>query len=382
MKPRTVMLAAPYFPPDLGGVERYVWNLARLLRARHGYRPVVVAAAGPGAEPGRSEGPDGVPVYRLSTLGRISHTPIGLTWRRQMRRIMAREDVGLVNAHAPVPLFADAAARARGDVPFVLTYHTGRLRTGRRLADLVCATYERVLLTGTVRRASEVICSSEFVAADLSGLLTGPTTTISPGVDTGCFTATPPPVAPRVVFVASLARATRYKGLADLLRAVAVLRRRIPTIHLDVVGDGSLTPEYQRLSARLGIDGHVTFTGRLEGEALAAAYRRARVLALPTSYDSFPTVLVEAMASGRPVVTTPVGGIPSLVRHGHNGLLVEPGDGEGLVRAIEAVLTDDGLARRLGAAGGELVVGELSWERQADRTAAVFERAVRSGARR
>lgn len=383
MTVRTVLLASPYFPPDLGGVESYVANLARLLESRHGLRVVVAATAGPDrGGPGLHRGPDGIRVHRLAAPFTVSRTPLGAHWVRDLRRVVAQEGVDLVDAHAPVPLFADAAARACGRLPFVLTYHTGRIRKGRPLADALCAAYERTLLARTAHRAEAVVCSSDHVAADLPRLFAGRATTISPGVDLARFTERPLPGHPRILFAGSLARTAGYKGLPDLLRAVARLVPAVPDVTLDVAGSGLGAAGHRALADGLGIGRRVTFLGQLDAPGLAAAYQRARVLALPTYDDSFPTVLVEAMACGRPVVTTPVGGIPSLVADGGNGLLVRPGDGGALAAALRSVLVDDALARRLGSAGRARVARELSWERQSDRTAEVFGRAARTAARR
>jgi glycosyltransferase involved in cell wall biosynthesis/O-antigen/teichoic acid export membrane protein len=375
---RTILLVSPYFPPHVGGVETYVFHLARHLEARHGYRVLVATTADGSTSPGRDDGPDGTPVYRLRVLGQISNTPIGVGWCHVLRALIASEHVDLVNAHAPAPLFADAAARAARDVPFVLTYHTGRMRRGRQPVDSLLAGYERVVLAKTAHRARELICCSDYVAADQPSLFGGRSTTIAPGVDLTCFTPSALPQAPRVLFVGSLEPATAYKGLADLLRSVARLAGTRPGVELDVVGSGAAMPEYAALAQRLGIAERVRFHGRLDSGELAQAYRRARILALPTSFDAFPCVLVEAMACARPVVTTPIGGIPSLVSHRGNGLLVPPGDIEALTSALDELLGDDALARRLGEAGRERVAAEFSWESQADRTAALFERVLAS----
>ena len=381
MSERTaVLLAAPYYPPRTGGVENYVWNLAHQLRTRHDRKVVVVTTANLGERPGRVEGEHG-PVYRLRARMRLSNTPVGLGWVGALRRIIRDEEITLVNGHAPVPLFADAAARASGDVPFVLTYHTGRMRKGGVLADAICATYEHTVLARTAALARQIVCASDYVAADQADLFAGRATVITPGADLELFTASPVPAEPRIVFAASLEHATAYKGLADLIRAIAKLTADLPDLHLDVLGTGSAAGGYQELVRRMGLTGHVTFHGRLEGRALAAAYARARVLALPTHYDSFPTVIIEAMATGRPVVSTRVGGVPSLVTHGRDGLLVYAGDLSALAEALGQVLRSDPLARRLGTAGRKRVEQELSWARQADRTVEVFDRAVHAGRR-
>ncbi|MFF9011756.1 glycosyltransferase family 4 protein [Streptomyces sp. NPDC014870] len=381
MTPRAVLLASPYFPPALGGLEQYVWNLARSLRSRHGVRVVVATTAPRGTRGGRYDHPDGFPVYRLPAPLRISHTPLGLHWSRLLRTVIEREGVELVDAHAPVPVFADAAARAGGDLPFVLTYHTGRMRKGHVLQDLVCATYERTVLARTAGRAQEIVCSSDYVPGDLPELFAGRCTTISPGVVLERFPASPVPDVPRIVFVGSLERSASYKGLPDLLRAIGRLAGAFPDVRLDVVGDGSGAAGHAALAQRLGLSRRVTFRGRLEPADLVSAYRDARVLALPTHFDSFPCVLVEAMACGRPVVTTPVGGIPSLVTDGDNGLLVPPGDERRLAEALGSLLGDHAMAQRLGSAGREHVARELTWDRQSDRTVEVFDRAADPGRR-
>jgi glycosyltransferase involved in cell wall biosynthesis len=374
-RPPVVLLAAPYYPPHTGGVENYVWNLAHQLRTRHDREVVIATTARPGERAGRVDGEHG-PVYRIAAPMRLSNTPLGVGWVRALRRIIAAERVGLVNGHAPVPMFADAAARASGGTPFVLTYHTGRMRTGGRLAGAVCATYEHTVLARTAAKARQIVCASDYVAADQPELFAGRSTVITPGADLSRFTAGPVPADPRIVFAASLEPATAYKGLTDLFRAVARLIPGLPGVHLDVLGSGSAARAYQSLAGRLGIRDHVTFHGRLEGRALAAAYARARVLALPTHYDSFPTVIVEAMASGRPVVSTRVGGVPSLITHGRDGLLVEAGDVPALTEALGQVFRSDRLAHRLGEAGRRYVEQELTWELQGDRTVEVFDRAL------
>ncbi|MFI6070469.1 glycosyltransferase family 4 protein [Actinoplanes sp. NPDC051343] len=372
----TVLLATPFYPPSLGGVQQYVQNLARQLTARHGHRVVVVTTAGDGAGPSRADTAEGITVYRLPALARISQTPVGLGWTRAIRRVIRSEGVDLVNGHGPVPLFADAARRAAGRVPFVLTYHAGRMRKQALLPDAVCAAYERTVMAATARKAEAVICASEHVVEEFPRLFAGRAAVIEPGADLSLFAPAPLPPGPRIVFVGSLERTASYKGLPDLLHALAALAEAIPQACLEVVGAGSAEDDYRALAGRLGIAGRVTFAGHLSGEDLAAAYRRGRVLALPTHFDNFPTVIVEAMATGRPVVATRVGAIPTMVAEGETGLLVDAGDVPALTGALAAVLGDRQRAERFGAAGAATVAERLSWQRQADRTAEVFERAL------
>jgi glycosyltransferase involved in cell wall biosynthesis len=307
----------------------------------------------------------------------MSNTPWGTGWIESIRRIIRDEKVDLVNAHAPVPLFADAARRAVGDLPFVLTYHAGRMRKGKAIQDLTCALYERTVLAATARRADEIICASSHVVAEFPTLFGGRQTTIEPGADLEIFRPAPLTGEPRIIFAGSLASAASYKGLPDLLNAVARLRSTIPALRLEVAGTGTAEPHYRKLAGELGIGDAVTFSGNLAGADLAEAYKRARVLALPTHFDNFPTVIVEAMATARPVVATRVGAIPTLVSDGETGFLVEPGDITALAEVLSGVLTDDLLAARFGTAAFRYVSDNLSWQHQSDRTLEVYQRALR-----
>lgn len=376
MTGKSVLLVTPYFPPDCGGVEQYVDNLGEMLHRRHGWRVVVVAT---NRQLGQKEtvtdrGP--TRLYRLPAHFRLSNTPIGFNWRGRIRAIIDKESIGLINAHAPVPLLADVAAQACGSLPFVLTYHTGPMIKEKIVSDLACAAYERVLLPATARRADEIIVSSDYVADCFPEIFKGRSTTISPGVDTTLFHAGENPEPELILFVGSLAKAASYKGLPDLLQAFARLRRDRPLAHLTIVGDGDGFIEYFKRCRQLSITDHVTFTGRLDRAELAEAYQKASLVALPTHFDSFPTVLVEAMATGRPVVSTTVGGVPSLVRHGIDGILIPPGHVAALTSAMVHLLAEPEVGARMGRAGHERVTGSLSWEAQASRTAEVFERAL------
>ena len=144
MSGNTVLLASPYFPPDLGGVEQYVDNLARLLHERHGWRVVVAATANGGSGAPQFVDTEYARIYRIPYTMRLSNTPVGLRWPALLRGIIESEQVDLVNAHAPVPILVDVAARCCGDLPYVLTYHAGPMRNGRALYDLTTTSYERM----------------------------------------------------------------------------------------------------------------------------------------------------------------------------------------------------------------------------------------------
>jgi glycosyltransferase involved in cell wall biosynthesis len=378
-RPRTALIVSPYFPPHLGGVEQYVMNIGRLLQSEHGWRVIVATSSSNGNAGSFVDSEAGLLVHELPTQLRISNTPVGFSWHKDLQSILEREHVDLVDAHAPVPYMAEIALLAGRRLPFVLTYHAGRAHVRDGLRAAVMRLHQATVLPSTARRATEIICSSDSVANEFSAAFMGRrVTTISPGVDPERFPMTPVPRAQRILFVGSLLKATAYKGLPALLEAFATVLSQIPDAVLEIVGDGNERSSYEQRCRDLGIQRHVTFAGHLSGSRLTDAYRRCTVLALPTKYDSFPTVLVEAMSSGRPVVSTRVGGIPSLVDEGVTGFLVDPSDGLGFSQHLIQLLLDHELASEIGLAANARVHRTLTWRSRADLTHEVFDRVLKS----
>jgi glycosyltransferase involved in cell wall biosynthesis len=382
---RSLLLVSPYLPPHVGGVEQYVLQLARRLSGELGWR-VVIAASG---ERSRRRTPvrevDGdLTIYRLPVLLEKWSLGFGDAWPATLRTIIRSESIDVVNAHAPVPFIADAAARAvRTTTPFVLTYHAGPMRKGRLAPDALGWAYEHLLLPRTARRATRVIVSSMFVARELGHALGGNCVAIPPGVDETTFVPRDgDPPSDALLYVGSLSSTTPYKNVPLLLQAVHDLVGRYPAISLALVGDGDMATAYAGRADELGIAERVTFHGRLAGRELIEAYRRASILALPTLFDSAPTVLVEAMACGIPVVSTTVGGIPELVEHGVEGLLVAPADLAAFTGALDTVLGDPARAGAMGRAGRERVERTLSWPALAAKTSEILESARTRGASR
>jgi glycosyltransferase involved in cell wall biosynthesis len=122
---------------------------------------------------------------------------------------------------------------------------------------------------------------------------------------------------------------------------------------LVIAGDGEQTSALRRRAQRSDLRDRVEFAGALSREAIAQWYRRAAVLCLPSIYEGFPVTIVEAMGAGLPVVATRVAGVPEAVDHGGTGLLAPPEDAAALAAAIERVLEDIDLRRRMGKAARE-----------------------------
>ena len=372
MVDRTVLMVTPYFPPEGGGLERYATAIASRLAADHGWR-VVFATSGPRGSSAAVTREEGFTVYRLPAHVTLSRTRLALSWPRRVAAIAQDEQATLINAHAPVPGLADAAAIAKGGRPFVLTYHAGPMHKGKPLLDGPIKAYEQTLLRHTARRADMVICNSTYVRDAFARDFRNKSVVIPPGVDTSAFRPGGRGRPGAILFVAHLDRGMEFKGLGTLLEAVAALVAGGTEVTLEVVGSGELLPSYRSTAASLGLGpDRVRFSGHLAGEELVDAYHRSTVVALPSGNESFGMSLAEAMACGLPVVASRTGGIPDVVTDGETGLLVTHGDVVELSDALRRVVEDPSLAARLGSAGRRRVESEFGWDARARATDDVF----------
>ena len=354
---RVVHVAPTPFGADgiFGGGERYPLELARALARRVDCRLVTFGTPAMIREPG------GLVVRVLRAQAWAGHRAHPLA--AGLPGALAGADI--VHTHhlrsAPSRMAAIvAAARA---VPAVVTDHGLQ---GGTWGGLLLRLFQRFLTV------------SEYSAREL-GAPHSRTRVIYGGVD--CERYRPDAATPRggVLFVGRL---TPHKGVDRLIRALP------EAATLAVVGTGGHDPEpperdYPALLRRLARDRAVRFLGAVPDEELPLLYRRAAVLALPSVHrtcyrrqiavvELLGLAVLEAMASGTPVVCSRVGGLPELVEDGVNGFLVEPGDVEELHERLTQVLGDPSLAARMGRNARELALERLTWSACAERCLEVY----------
>src|SRR5262249_31552242 len=145
------------------------------------------------------------------------------------------------------------------------------------------------------------------------------------------------------------------KGIGDLLEAWRLVLEKHRKAHLVVVGDGPARDDYVRVAAGMGLEDHITWTGLVRDPLGEGVFAAADVVCQVSRWEEvFGFTIAEAMACGRPVVATRVGGIPELVEDGRTGFLVPRGDIHGIASRISALLADAGLRARMGHAGREM----------------------------
>jgi L-malate glycosyltransferase len=184
-----------------------------------------------------------------------------------------------------------------------------------------------------------------------------------PSIDVERY-APAPPEAERPYAVVTVAQLIERKRLADLLGAVARLRRRRPDARAAIVGDGPLGPELRREAARLGIADAVDFLGRRAD--VESVYRSSRLFALTSRSEGLSVAAAEAMACGLPAIVTDVGDMADLVQEGRNGHLVPVGDVEALADRMAGVLDDPARHAAMAAAAREDAVAHAGVDRVSD----------------
>ena len=179
---------------------------------------------------------------------------------------------------------------------------------------------------------------------------------------------------PLILFIGRL---IRWKGIHILIQAMRLLIKDYPEASLVIAGDGVCLKKLKELVSKLGIESSVLFTGNIPGNEIISWYSKADIFILPSITDNNLTeglgvVLLEAMASGVPVIGSNSGGIPDIIEDGVNGLLVPPGDPDALNTAIIRIIEDPDLAEKFRNAGLKTVRERFSWDQIAARFMEIY----------
>ncbi len=345
-----VCLVSPYDFIHPGGVTEHVRHLADELR-RRGHDVTVLAPS--------SRVPDdhGIPGFvrigrSVPVRGNGSVARIALSFHlvRRVRALLDREDFDVVHYHEPlVPGLPITTLRFHRGAN-VGTFHA----MARRNLGYY---YGRPFLGRYFRRLHGLIAVSVPARDFISRYFEGDYTIVPNGIDGARFRPDLPPLPElggdgkaTILFVG---RMEQRKGLPVLLQAYAQLRQRRDDCQLVIVGDGPMRWAYERQCEATGVP-DVRFLGHVSADILPRIYAGSDVFCSPANGgESFGIVLLEAMASGVPVVASAIPGFSQVVEARGDGLLVPPGKPEGFARALESLIADPGLRRSMGGRGLE-----------------------------
>jgi glycosyltransferase involved in cell wall biosynthesis len=178
-------------------------------------------------------------------------------------------------------------------------------------------------------------------------------------------------VAKNLVFFAG--RLDGEKGVQYVIKSMEHILKEIPEAKLVIAGGGPQEHKFKKLAYKIA-PGNVVFPGKISYDEMSTWYGRCNVFLMHSKFESFGAVTVEAMASGRPVVASNIGGSIDIVKNNETGILVDFGDVKGIADAIAEILKDEERAKTMGERGRKRIEEEYSWEKEADRIVKLYER--------
>ncbi|MEW6610301.1 MAG: glycosyltransferase family 4 protein [Patescibacteria group bacterium] len=403
---KRVVHITPVHPPYAGGVGMAAHAMAQGL-AKRGWEVEVVTPKR-GSETSK---PLGHNVIELKPLIRIGNAAV-------VPQLAQLSHYNLIHLH--VPFFGGAEFIVLGywlkylsalirDIgkrddqrksAFVLQYHHDADAQGLR--GIFFKLYDRVIMPLLISRADKVIVSSLDYAQNsrIAKYIDERFVEIPFGVDTKRFLLQDTNYKKQgtrvtILFVGSLDRAHWFKGLDVLLRAIVILYHNEQSISSDlyhdqyttivanryglelrclVIGEGDDKEKYEKIVREMVIEGCVQFLGKVSHERLSEYYREADLFVFPSvsRAEAFGLVVLEAMASGLPVVVSDLPGVRTLVEEGVNGFKVPVNDPQALAQRIQQLMADQTLCNRMGQRSREKVIKSYTWDKTIDRLEMVY----------
>jgi glycosyltransferase involved in cell wall biosynthesis len=384
-----VLLTTDYFLPEgLGGVERVVHEVGiRLAGMGHQVHVLTLTSSGSVTYPRTAVDGDGLIVHRLPAVDLMpilhfqARLPVGAIPR--MASIVRSIRPDIINLHNILffssPVTALLRAVLAHGTPMVTTMHLGGMDDLKGAVGLGVRLWERTVARIPLGSSRRVICVSRAVARHAVQLGVSPDKldVIPNGVDLSRFTPSPEDASDRtnhhftIIFIG---RMVFNKGPQYLVDAAPLVLAAIPNARFLMVGDGVERPRLERRVHQLGIDHAFRFTGGIHD--VSPLLRASDVCVRPSLSEGMPLTVLEALASGIPVVATPVGGTPELVLEGATGVLTPVGDVKSLADAIIDLGRNSRKRRLMGEQGRELMEREYGWERVAAKTEQVYQKAL------
>jgi glycogen(starch) synthase len=392
---RVLIVSWEYPPVVVGGLGRHVHHLAvELARAGH---DVVVLSRQPGgsdglSHPGSDRACEGVRVIAASE--DPPHFVFGedmMAWVLAMGHSLIRAGLKLgdsknlgakgpwipdvVHAHDWLVAHPAIALAEHFDVPLVSTFHateagrhsgwvSGRVNKQVHSVEWWLAAESDALITCSVSMHDEV---NRLFGPELSEIHT-----IHNGIDIDAWpfaARTPTNSGPELLFAGRL---EYEKGLQDAIAALARVRRTHPGTTLTVAGDGTQLAWLQDVARKHRVSRAVRFVGSVDRVGLTTLLHRCDAIVLPSRYEPFGIVALEAAATGAPLVTSTAGGLGEAVTDGVTGMSFTPGDVTGLTAAIRGTLSDPDATQNRAIAARHRVAEGFAWNQVAQRTAGVY----------
>jgi glycosyltransferase involved in cell wall biosynthesis len=373
-----ILIISHLYYPTIGGVQVATSNLIKQY-LKKGHRVELITTRWPKTLP-KSEYINEVKVTRLP-FRLPSYNPISflkfivraieciislffIVWREKFDLIHLR----YVCENAPYAMMLSNIMH----IPLVTSIHGSDIQyfaLKRRL--------NRWVVRQCLKRSSQVIANSSAlleVALNMFGEenLKNPIV-ISNGVDISKNDLSKQAFSSQSPFLLGIGRLEHFKGFDVLIKALAIVKKKHPSIKLILIGDGIERGKLEQLRQRLGLDESVLFYGGMEHKDVLKMLSTCVFLVMPSRREAFGTVLIEAMAAKKAVIAMDVGGVPEIVQDRKNGLLVKNHSSKALADSMVYLLENPEFASDLGKNGRKLVESRYTWEIIADRYLKIYQ---------
>ena len=373
-----ILMLTDYFPPHTGGgVEVVVDQLSHGMVER-GHQVSVLTLRTRGGE--RREATGNLTISRLPAIDLTGLIGVQLAVSVHAIPALISElrtfKPDLIHVHNLFFRNSEAAAViARfNSTPLLLTMHLGDMGGGFTAVKALTTLYEKTVGRCIVRSADRITGVSAAVAshAGVLGASSSSVQVIPNGVDTSIFH--PAESVPDMPTVLAVGRLVPNKGMDTLIKSVPEVLARVPEAKFVIAGAGPMDSSLRKLTESLGVGDSVEFLGHRSD--VPDLLRGATVFARPSTLEGRPLTVLDAMATGLPVIATRVGGTPELITDGENGFLIPVGDSHALAEAILDVLSAPERSSSMGQRNLQIVQIEYTWERVINRTEALYQEMV------
>jgi len=362
------------FPPDLGGIAYYVYYLSRKLIQR-GHEVTVITRGS--ANRTVRDIVDGIDVFKVSffPLYPFHIWAHGVFVRRLLELLEPKLD--LIHLHTPLP------PPIKTSLPIITTVHTSMKTDARHheildlysLAARMQLMFVYPLIESKLLSLSKKVTTVSFsVARELQeyGLDPGELAVVGNGVDEKSFIPlrNKKSTEKYVLFTGGL---LARKGLFDFIECAEHICKVRSDVKFVICGTGYFLHKLEERVRRMGLQKQIVFLGYVTRSRLIQTYQNATVHVVPSHYEGLPTVLLEAMSCGLPVVATNVGGNNEVISSGKNGFLVPPKSPEVLAKIVLSLLDDDILREKIGNAARKTIEKCYTWDTIADNILRCYE---------
>lgn len=374
MKKIRILQTPIRFYPYTGGVEKYALNLSQELIKR-GHSVKVVCANEPESDLTEI---DGINVQRLNYIGKISNTNITLG----LFFALLKENFDIIHTHFPSPWSADISMIISflKRKPLILTYHNDAITAGK--LGVLTAVYNRVFLKLLLKGSAKILITQpEYVnRSKYLQKYKNKIEVIPNGIDTKIyFQKNINKIPNQIFFLSILDKHHTYKGLDCLIKAIKIVRTKIPDIRLIVGGSGDMVKNYKFLAKKLELEKNIEFRGFIESNKLVDLYNQSELFVLPSTgiQEGFGIVLLEALACGTPVIATNIVGIAKEIKDNKCGIIIPCNDDKKLAQAIIRIIKNINLQKKMIIKGKLLIQDKYDWNKIVKMVENIYLRVIR-----